>query len=36
MGRLGLAAKQTGYRPSAADLQEFQMELQNEMQKLGM
>ena len=36
MGRLGLAAKQTGYRPSAADLQEFQMELQTEMQKLGM
>ncbi len=35
MGRLGLAAKQPGYRPSPADLEDFQIELQNELQKLG-
>lgn len=35
MGRLGLAAKQQGYRPSPADLQSFQLELQKEMEKLG-
>ena len=35
MGRLGLAAAQKGYRPSAEDVQAFQLELQKEMQKLG-
>lgn len=35
MGRLGLAPKQQGYRPSPADLQSFQLELQKEMEKLG-
>jgi hypothetical protein len=35
MGRLGLAPKQQGYRPSPVDLQTFQMELQKEMEKLG-
>jgi hypothetical protein len=35
MGRLGLAAKTQGYRPSAADLQTFQLELQKEMEKIG-
>ncbi|PYM14283.1 MAG: hypothetical protein DME18_07065 [Verrucomicrobia bacterium] len=34
-GRLGLAPKQQGYKPSATDLQTFQMELQNELAKLG-
>ena len=36
MGRLGLAAKQQGYRPSPADLQEFQIALENELAKAGM
>jgi hypothetical protein len=35
MGRLGFAPKQQGYRPSEADLETFQSELQNELQKLG-
>jgi hypothetical protein len=34
-GRLGLAPKQQGYKPSAADIQDFQLALQREMQKLG-
>jgi hypothetical protein len=34
-GRLGLAPKQPGYRPSAADLQQFQMELETELSKMG-
>jgi hypothetical protein len=34
-GRLGLAPKQQGYKPSAIDLQTFQMELQNRMAKMG-
>lgn len=34
-GRLGLVPKQTGYRPSAADVQQFQMTLQSELAKLG-
>jgi hypothetical protein len=34
-GRLGLAPKKQGYKPSPADLQTFQMELQNELAKLG-
>ena len=35
-GRLGLAPKQPGYRPSAADLQQFQMALEVELSKMGM
>ena len=34
-GRLGLAPKQTGYKPSQQDLANFQAELQNELAKLG-
>ena len=35
MGRLGLAPKEQGYKPSQEDLMEFQTELQNELAKLG-
>jgi len=35
MGRLGLAAKDPGYKPSQEDLMEFQAELQNELARLG-
>ena len=35
MGRLGLSPKQPGYKPSPADLEAFQIELQEELQKLG-
>ena len=35
-GRLGLTAKQAGYRPSAADVQLFQVMLQAELSKMGM
>jgi hypothetical protein len=35
MGRLGLAPKQQGYKPTAADVQEFQLALQREVAKLG-
>jgi hypothetical protein len=35
MGRLGVAPKQQGYKPSAADVQDFQIVLQQEMAKLG-
>jgi hypothetical protein len=34
-GRLGVVPKQTGYKPSAADVQDFQVVLQQEMAKLG-
>jgi hypothetical protein len=34
-GRLGVAPKQTGYKPSAADVQSFQTALQAEIAKLG-
>ena len=34
-GRLGLAAKEQGYRPPEADLREFQTALQSELAKLG-
>ena len=34
-GRLGLAPQKQGYKPPANDLQEFQMELQNELAKMG-
>jgi hypothetical protein len=35
MGRLGVVPKQQGYKPSAADVQDFQLALQQEMAKLG-
>jgi hypothetical protein len=35
MGRLGLAPKEQGYKPSEADLMDFQAELQNELARLG-
>jgi hypothetical protein len=35
-GRLGLAPKQQGYRPSAADVQQFQQALQTELSKMGL
>jgi hypothetical protein len=34
-GRLGLVPKQPGYKPTAADVQAFQLALQREMRKLG-
>jgi hypothetical protein len=34
-GRLGLATQQPGYRPSAADVQQFQAALEAELSKLG-
>ena len=34
-GRLGVAPKQQGYKPTAADVQDFQLALQQEMSKLG-
>ena len=35
MGRLGVVPKQQGYKPSAADVQDFQLALQKEVAKLG-
>jgi hypothetical protein len=35
MGRLGLSPQQTGYRPPATDLQQFQAALENELAKMG-
>ena len=35
MGRLGLAPKEQGYKPSQEDLMDFQMELQSELARLG-
>jgi hypothetical protein len=35
MGRLGIAAKQPGYKPSPADLQTFQQVLEAELSKIG-
>ena len=35
LGRLGVVPKQQGYKPSPADVQEFQMTLQNELAKMG-
>lgn len=35
MGRLGLAPKEPGYKPSAADLQSFQAALESELSKMG-
>jgi len=34
-GRLGLVAKQPGYKPTPADAQEFQLALQREVARLG-
>jgi hypothetical protein len=34
-GRLGVVPKVTGYKPSAADVQDFQLTLQQEVAKLG-
>jgi hypothetical protein len=34
-GRLGVVPKQAGYKPSAADVQNFQTALQQEIAKLG-
>ncbi len=34
-GRLGVVPKQQGYKPAAADVQDFQIALQAEMAKLG-
>ncbi len=34
-GRLGLVAKQPGYKPTQADAQEFQLALQREVARLG-
>jgi hypothetical protein len=34
-GRLGVVPKQPGYKPAAADVQEFQLALQQEVAKLG-
>ena len=34
-GRLGMVPKQQGYKPSAADVQNFQLALQQEVAKLG-
>ena len=36
MGQLRLAPEQAGYRPPAADLQQFQMALETELSKLGL
>ncbi len=35
MGRLALAPTEKGYKPTAADLQDFQMALQNELERMG-
>jgi hypothetical protein len=35
-GRLGLVPVEKGYKPAAADVQEFQIALQQELQKLGL
>lgn len=35
-GRLGVIPSQQGYKPPAADVQQFQMLLQDELQKMGM
>ena len=35
MGRLGMAPMEKGYRPSPADVEEFQLALQDELAKKG-
>jgi hypothetical protein len=34
-GRLGVVPEKQGYKPAAADVQQFQLSLQQEMAKLG-
>ena len=36
MGRLGLAPQKQGYRPPAADVQQFQAALETELSRLGL
>jgi hypothetical protein len=36
MGRLGVIPGQQGYKPSATDVQEFQMALQEQLQRMGL
>jgi hypothetical protein len=36
MGRLGVVPAQQGYKPPAADVQQFQIALQEELQRMGM
>jgi hypothetical protein len=36
MGRLGVVPAQQGYKPPAADVQQFQIALQEELQKMGL
>ena len=36
MGRLGVVPAQQGYKPAAADVQQFQVLLQDELQRMGM
>ena len=36
LGRLGVLPTQQGYKPSAADVQEFQMALQEQLQRMGL
>lgn len=36
MGRLGVVAKQQGYKPSAADVQSFQQALEAELSRMGL
>jgi hypothetical protein len=35
MGRLGVAPKQQGYKPSAADVRQFQAALEKEIARMG-
>ena len=35
MGRLGVVPAQQGYKPAAADVQQFQAALQSELAKMG-
>jgi hypothetical protein len=35
-GRLGVVPAQQGYKPPAADVQQFQILLQDELQRMGM
>jgi hypothetical protein len=35
MGRLGVSPEEQGYRPPAGDVEEFQTQLDRELQKLG-
>ena len=35
-GRMGVVPQQQGYKPSAADVQQFQLALEREMTKMGL